>query len=47
MQAIDELFSDKSVPMETTLESLEELEGEIGVRICALEEDIARLTKED
>lgn len=40
IEALDELFADTSVSQETTLEALEEIEGEIEGKIDALESDI-------
>ena len=38
-KAIESVFADTSVPAETTLESLYELQDEIGVRIQGLESE--------
>jgi hypothetical protein len=40
--AIDELFGDTSVPKETTLEELEELQSDVESKIDCLKEDIKR-----
>ena len=42
MDGIDEIFGDTSVPLETTLEMIEEIASDVEGRIMALREDIER-----
>ncbi len=39
-QAIQDLFSHGHVPLQTTLDAMNELEESVGMFICALEDDI-------
>jgi len=47
IRAIQEVHSDTSVPLETTLSSLELLSGEIEICIDAMREDIRRAQKDE
>jgi hypothetical protein len=42
IESIDELFGDTSVPAETTLEYLEEIQGEVDSKIEAIRGDLKR-----
>jgi hypothetical protein len=46
LKAIDELFGDTSVPKETTLDLLQELQSEVDSKIDALKGDIKHTKKE-
>lgn len=42
LEAVDDLFSDTSVPAEVTLDNLEEVRAEIDFKIGAIKEDLKR-----